>query len=1365
MFVDMCRYLLFTFFLQLYFCDNVFPQSTKEVEYLGIEQGLSNNSVNAVFQDSYGFMWFGTFDGLNRYDGYNFKVYRNQANDPASLVDNQVEAIVEDADKNLWIGTKNGACIYYPQTGKFTPILYQPFKETVDTRIFAAVKNINIQRSGNILLGTAGKGLLYYKKDKKTTVQVPLNVQGNVSVNYHVQAITTDEKDRCWVFVQGYGLCSFDEEKGLLRLLNGSLRSGNKLVAGEQGALWVASEFGLWQYHIDQNNLSYYNLPAPGLSETKVLSVFPDKEKNELWIGTDGGGITIYNTNTNKVSYLKQEPYKKALSSSAVDVIYQDRAARKWIGTFRGGVNIIDPQKNRFQTISHHPFSNNSLIDNFVLSFCEEADGNIWIGTDGGGVSYWNRKQDTYTNYKHQNGNGATLSNNFVTSIIQDSDGNTWFATYGGGINRYKKSSNSFQTYHCYNTVHNFTNTNAWKLFEDDEKNLWAATVGGGRLYLFNKAADRFEMFDENIVEVIALAQDNAGQLWLGTFNSLVRVDTKNKKHKFFNTGRAVRSIHEDAAGRLWIGTEGGGLMQLDRSKEIFSQWLESDGLANNAVLNILEDKQGQLWLSTFNGISCFDPFKKTFKNYYEADGLQSNQFNYNAALRTSKGELLFGGIKGFNIFYPDSLRSLNTMPELLLTSFKINNTPLEQDSVIRNGKNIFTIDEIKLPYDKATISVDFAALEFTTPGNISYAYFMEGWDKDWNYIGKSRTANYSRLTEGTYKLRIKSTNAAGKWNPTERVVEIKVLPPWFRSWWAYSLYALTIIAAIYLYLIYKNRQAKLRYEIKLAHIEAENEKELNEKKLSFFTNVAHEFRTPLTLIINPVKELLYSKGQETDTGDLNIVYRNARRLLSLVDQLLLFRKAGSEQDRLRVVKTNFTELCREVYLCFIHQAKHKKIQYEFICTEPNIEVFVDREKIEIALFNLISNALKFTPIYGKISFVVNANDETVEVNIIDSGVGIPEGTGDKLFDRFYQVHGKDSSLKTGFGIGLHIVKKFIEQHKGSIDYSSTSSGTTFTMLLKKGNAHFPAEIISEETSQSTAFLEELSEETEVPVVATTAPSPEEEQQGELVTDKPVMLVVDDDNPLRQYVAQIFRTRFTTHEASSGEEGFEMAKKLQPDIIISDVLMSGISGIELCHKIKEDATISHTPVILLTSSASPDVKLKGVEGGADDYITKPFDKDLLVARVASILKSRNNLQKYFYNEITLQTNNLNISPEYKAFLDNCIAIVEKHLEDENFSIKTLANEIGMSHSNLYKKVKSISGLSINAFIRFIRMRKAGELFIKSSSNVNEVAFQVGMNDVKYFREQFYKVFGVNPSEYIKKYRKNFQKKYTVNRKS
>lgn len=1333
--------ILLLFLIVLCTCTQAWAQEPA-ISHLGIEQGLSNNSVTCIHKDRYGFMWFGTYDGLNRFDGYGFKVCRQQLKSPNSLINNQIVTIAEDSTGNMWIGTKHGANRFNDQTGLFLPVYYKgPRQDTlpVSSEVYTIVTN----KKGQVFVGTADHGLLVYPPNGSLGSQIPF-VTDKATLQNNIPAIVTDAKDQCWLMVQNVGLCRYDPQKQQILLVNEQTKRGNCLMADNNGDLWLGADDGLYRYHPGSNTLQ-----KTWQADSKVISLMIDHDQ-QLWVSTDGNGIYIMPLTGGITRQLQTGKDKSALSSNAVYAVYEDEDQRKWIGTLRGGINIIDKQKSRFTTIARDPATGNSPAANFAFSFCEDDNKDIWIGTDGGGISIWNRHQNTYSSFVHQTGKPGSLSNNNVTSIVKDHDNNIWIATFGGGINRYNRSNKTFTNYSC--SLNGYEDKFVWKLYLDSENTLWAGACMGGAVYRLNKTTDRFECFDPGIRDVITITEDKAGDLWLGTYNKLIRADKKERQHRYYDMNFNVRAIFEDKAHQFWIGTEGGGLVSFDRQTGKTTAITEQEGLPNNSVLNIEEDNNGNLWMSTYNGIARYSPATKQCRNFHESDGLQSNQFNYNASLQLSSGELLFGGIKGFNIFNPGSIAENTDFPHLLIAGLRISNTPYEQPAA---REPLCYLQELVLPYDKAVFSMDYVALEYSSPDKISYAYFMEGWDNGWNYVHTQRTANYTRLHEGSYRFRIKSTNADGTWNPQERIIKITVLPPWYRTWWSYSIYALLIAAGLYAYRFYQLRQARLRYEIELSHLQAEKEKEVHEKRLSFFTNISHEFRTPLTLIINPVKELLYSDGRQIESKDLTIVYRNARRLLSLVDQLLLFRKADQEEDQLKIVPLDMTAICREVYLCFTHQADMKKMQFEFSCTADQLMVYADREKMEVALFNLLSNAFKYTPEGGRILFSLSDTPEGVEIRVADNGCGIPGQVGNRLFERFYQVFGKDSSLKNGFGIGLYLVKKFVQAHKGTVTYESEpGKGATFIISLLKGKDHLHGYTIFEESVAMESLLEELVEEDDLALMEAEEAAAEDTLDV-LLSPRPSMLIVDDNGQIRDYIKSIFRATFNIYEASEGGEGYQLASRHLPDIIISDVLMEGQSGIELCRQIKSDPALGHIPVVLLTASSSPEIKLKGIEGGADDYLSKPFDKDLFVARITNIIRSRNILQQYFYKEITLNSGNQKISAEYKEFLHRCIAVTEKHLDNPHFNIKIFAQEIGISHSTLYKKVKSISGHSVSEFIRFIRLRKAAELLINTGCNVNEAAFQVGFNDVKYFREQFCKVFEMNPSAYIRKYRKKF----------
>ena len=1345
------------------------------ITYLGIEQGLSNNSVRCIYQDHKGFMWFGTVDGLNRYDGYGFKVFRNSINDSNSLVHNLVYKLTEDHRNNLWIGTRQGASIFDPLTGRFSTANYRPFKQQGIVKIRDVIKDLRTDAQNNVLIAAETLGLLFCEQANTVAKQIPLNNGTTDIMVYGAQAIEVSADKKVWVFVQNQGLCVLDYTAMKLKLVSKTVllastleSDGNTIYIGTgEGVYAFNTTTGLTEKLLDQTQ--------GGMTSENIAALTADKN-HHLWIGTNGGAVNIWDPATKKMDYLPAGDNKYSLTGQSVFAIYEDKESRKWIGTLRGGINIIDPQQGRFQTVAHEKGNANSLTGNAISSFCEAADGNLWIATDDAGLNVWDRKNNSFINYRNNPHDAGSLWDNTISAVTEDAQHNIWAVAFSKGINRYNKATNNFKRYQCINAATGIENKPVYWIYTDKDNNLWVTTLRQGNrygaLYKFNYSADRFDVFDTVLTDLFTLNEDRAGTLWGGNLNQLVKIDKVNKHHLFFTVGHAVRAVHEDNAGHLWVGTEGGGLLLFDRkTNSVAARYTTQNGLSNNSILSMLDDGQGNLWMSTYNGLCKFDIAHRTCKNYYQNDGLQSNQFNYNAALLLRSGEMAFGGIKGFSLFKAADIREAKTMPDVFLTDIRINNIPIEQDYSLISKKSNDAILELEIPYSKAVLSFDFTALEYAAPNKIKYAWYLDGWDRNWNYTSNIRTANYTHISEGSYVLRIKCTNAEGVWNTKEATIRVIILPPWYRSWWAWILYICATVAAVYFYWQYKKRQTLLEYEIKLANLNAEKEREMNEKKLSFFTNISHEFRAPLTLIINPVKDILH-KNKEHKTHDdheLNIVYRNARRLLSLVDQLLLFRKADSGADTLKPARLNFYALCKEVFLCFTQQARLKNITYEFDCANEAMELYADREKMEIILFNLISNALKYTPDHGRVALVIRETAGHVEVVVHDNGSGIPEATGQKLFEKFYQANTNGINTKTGFGIGLYLVKQFTDLHKGAIRYESeTGKGTVFTVTFQKGKAHLAEYTIAEEINETPALLQELApEETEMPVTENLAAAAQNSQVtiDAIVTRKHSVLVIDDDEQIRKYVTQVFKDKYNLYEAQNGTQGLKLAQKYLPDIIISDIKMPGMNGIELCRVIKDDNALNHIPVILLTGSNASETRLQGVEGGADDFITKPFEKEILIARVTNLLKTRDNLQKYFYNEITLNPNNLRISADYKEFLEKCISIVEAHLEDDDFSVKTLLHEIGMSHSTLFRKVKLISGQSISVFIRFIRLRKAAALFINTNYNVNETAFQVGMKDIKHFREQFNKLFDMNPSDYIKKYRKPFAGQYTVNKES
>ncbi|AXY77999.1 hybrid sensor histidine kinase/response regulator [Paraflavitalea soli] len=1317
------------------------------VRYLGIEQGLSNNAILSFYQDHRGFMWVGTYDGLNRYDGYNFRVFRNIIGDSTSLSTNNVYHLEGDARHNIWVGGQNGLNIYNPLTEKFTATWYMDAASHKREKIQHEISFIKSINQRTVLAASHFNGLLLFEDNSYTGTQIPLSTPAGNIYNYQAREIQYDQqRNKIWVFVQGYGLYAYDPAKKAMTLVNNYITQANCMQVTSQGDLWIGNARGLFLLNTGTNVLSANWMP----DNCTVVNLCLDK-KEVLWVGSDGSGLYQVYTGAAKAIPYQLPGSIPVINSNVVYAIQEDRDGRMWIGTLRGGINIIEPQAQPFRHITCNAPGDNRPMDNFILSFCEDQQRNVFIGTDGAGLRYWDRQKNTFTPFRHDASNTASISSDFITGIIKDEHEDIWLSTWFGAINRLKKNSRTFERFRLFNPKTNAEENNSWLVYEDAQKIIWASATNDGSLYRFNRQQNRFELFDPAIVNLQSMAEDKAGNLWGGNYTSIIRIDRVNKRHQVYPIGFPVRSIHEDRKGNFWLGTQGAGLLLMDKATGKYKQYTTSEGLPGNSILRMLEDGKGNLWISTYNGLARFNPATGTCTNFSQADGLQSNQFSFNAALALSGGEFLFGGIKGFNIFHPDSIKEQLQTPQVFLDGLKINNRLLQEEDASITARNLETVQHITVPYDQAMLSLDFIALDYSGAQKIKYAYFLQGWDKTWNYARGSRTANYSRLQEGSYQFMVKASNPDGSWGREENLLQVTILPPWFRTWWAYSLYALVVFGLIYAYIRYTRRQERLRYEIRLAHVENEKDKELMEKKLAFFTNISHEFRTPLSLIINPIREKL---TQSPDVA-LTTAYRNARRLLSLVDQLLLFRKAGSGADLLKVSYLNITHLCHEVYQCFVQQANARHIRYEFSTAAPEIMLYADYEKMEIALFNLLSNAFKFTPDGGAITCAVAETNDSISIVIGDTGCGIAEAESGNIFEKFQQA-AAGRTQKTGFGIGLYLVRHFVTSHQGTITVKSKEQeGTEFTIHLLKGREHLPVNSIEATGNNDHQLLEELAGEAQAPVVQPIPIPAGGRNAEELITERKTVLVVDDNAEMREYLQHIFSHKYYIYTAENGIKGLELATQHLPDIIISDINMDGLDGLELCRKVKQSDTLGHIPVILLTAASSADTKLKGIEGGADDYMTKPFDSQLLLARVETIVKNRHQLQRYFLDSITLQETSVKVPAEYGEFLRRCIQVVEQNLDTEDFTIQKFCKAMGLSRSTLYLKVKHISGQSLNAFIRSVRLRRAAVLMIRENMNVNQAAFQVGIADVRYFREQFVKLFGMTPSEYIRKYRQSF----------
>lgn len=1328
------------------------------VKFLDISDGLSNNSITTIYQDKDGYMWFGTYDGLNRYDGYTFKVFRNEINNENSLSNNTVYSLEGDSKRHIWVGGNKGASVYDKSKVLFYAVQYKEKENSAAVVLKNVVHQIKAVSDELVLLATQNSGLVVFEEGSFVGKTVPI-AKLKKAFSYDALAIQKDKKgSSCWVYVRDLGICNYNFLSKNMKLITPLLMEVKCMESDSNGNLWIGTDEGLFLF-----NTSTFSISKNYFSNKCIVTNILRDKKNQLLLATDGCGLYTLDRITNQVIPYHKDNLQQIIKSSSVWSVYEDHFGNIWIGTLRGGISMISATPKYFKNIKYNTKDNN-LAQNFILSACEDEKKNLWIGTDGAGLRYWNRKKNTYTVYNNNPNSTNYITSNFITNVIRDSNNEIWLSTWAGGVNRINPKTNSISHYSCYNPFTKQVEKNIWLVFEDAQKNIWASATNEGCLYLFNHSKNLFLLYDRRINNLQCLTQTSDGKLWGGNYTSIVWIDKVNRKQGKINIGYPVRFIHEDRNKQLWVATQEGGLLLFNRKTNTFKRFTTADGLSSNTILRILEDKNGNLWMSTYNGLSRLNVKTKTFRIFSKNDGLQSNQFSFNAGLKLSTGEFLFGGINGFNLFYPESIKEVVSNTKILLSDLSVNNEPIAaKPELISEWISEHQIKEIRLPYDQTTLSIEFVALDYSSADKINYAYFLEGLDDQWSNVGQNRKANYPHLPEGTYVFKVKTSNFQDELSKAETLIRIIVLPPWYRSWWAYLLYLIIGGTIIYNYIRYNKYKERLKYKVKIAELEREKEKEIAEKQSSMFTYISHEFRTPLALIINPLKKVIKKEDVQNDSskGDLQVAYRNARRLLSLVDQLLLFRKAENDADVLRLSEINMNDLCQEVYQCFVTQAKDKKIDYTIEIPQGNIPIIGDYEKIEISLFNLVSNAFKYTADGGSIVVKLTETEKEVSVAISDTGTGIAQQNIEAIFEKFKQLDSK-VSVSTGFGIGLYIVKYFVDKHQGSVVCESeTGKGSCFTLTFLKGQAHFDDLPISSNVPKMSELVEELLVDDLDQNEAVNANEFEKELNKKMLTDKKSVLIIDDNTEIRNYLVQLFSKTYLVYSAINGFEGLKLTKKQMPDIVISDIAMEVMDGLELCKKIKENEELSHIPVILLTATNNPETHLQGITDGADDYITKPFDDDLLVARVNTLLKNRGNLRKYFLDSITLRENDQKVPAEYQDFLKKCIEIIEANIGNRDFAIKNFAAEMGMSHRTLYTKIKIISGDTLNAFIRSIRLRRAALLLLTENMNINQASAEVGFEDQKYFRQQFVKLFGITPSMYVKKYKDSFNKDLNV----
>ena len=1349
-----------------------------QFEHYSLKEGLSQNTVYCVLQDAQGFLWLGTADGLNRYDGYQFRVFRNDPNDYESISANRIFALCEDKTKSLWIGTYGGGLNKYErETESFTHYKNDPNDSSSlsDDEILTMYED----KFSVVWVGTDGGGLNKFIREKgkfKCYRNIPQD--SNSLSDDEVRSIYEDHLGQLWIGTNSGGLDKFIREKDLFihyrhNSKNSESLSDDKVLSIYEDSfrnLWVGTgNGGLNKFDRAKDSFTHFTYNSANqysISANRVFAILEDHSRN-LWLGTMEGGLNKYIPEHNTfISYKSNPDYSNSISSNGIFSLFEDRTGVLWIGTYGGGVNKLDQSKEQFRLFRNDPYDPNSLSNNGVFSICEDRHGIIWIGTSSG-LNKFDRNGKKFIAYHHNLLNTSSLSDDEVLSIYEDMSGELWIGTYGGGLNLFNRRINQFINFK--NNPNDSTSLSANEIFsicEDDLGNLWIGTDGGG-LNKFDKRKKQFTRYlnnpnDETSLSanrIFTLYKDVEGNMWIGTDSGgLNKLDSRTGKFIHYKykpddptslSNDGVLSICQSKTGTLWIGTYGGGLNKFDALTGKFKHYRIKDGLPSDVVYGILEDDAGNLWLSTNYGLSKFNPATGAVKNYEETDGLQGNEFNQGSYCKIKTGEMFFGGPNGFNFFSPDSIKNNPYPPRIVITDFQLLHKPISigYDSLFGRTilkKSISKTEIIELNHNDNIISFEFTALDFRNPTKNRYAYILEGFDEEWTHTDASRRiVTYTNLDPGEYTLKVKGSNNDGIWNEAGTSLKIIINPPWWTTWWAYTIYGILIFLIIMVLRQYDLKRQRLKHQLELEHEHAEKLEELDQMKSRFFTNISHEFRTPLTLILGPAEKII-SESVDANAGkQAGLIKRNANRLLDLINQLLDLSKIEAGKLKLEASLSNLSAFVKGIAEAFESLAERKDIDMRIHIEKQFIEVYFDKDKMQKIITNLLSNAFKFTKEGGQVEIkLFETEHNSAIISVRDTGVGISAEDLLKIFDRFYQSDSSVTRESEGTGIGLALTKELVELHKGIINIESKEGEWTEVKVeLPLGKEHLKENQIVESEEEDLIDKEIF--------VGDYLPETSEIQDYELIkADKNIVLIVEDNYDVREFIRESIGHEFCVSEAMNGEQGLRKAEKFIPDLIISDVMMPKMDGYEMMRRIKQDEKTSHIPVILLTAKSDRDSRLEGLGLGADDYLTKPFDTKELMARIKNLIDTRILLQQKFSSGTIVQKlkDKPGINPLDEKFINKIMSVIEAHLSEEEFSIEEISEEIGMSRAQIYRKLKALTGKSPSLFLRTVRLNKAQDMIQNKEFSISEISYKVGFSSPAYFSRCFKEEFGYSPSE-------------------
>lgn len=1306
---------------------------------LSVQNGLSQNTVNTILQDKQGFMWFGTKDGLNRYDGLSFRKFKHDDRSQRSIGNNFITALYEDEKGNIWVGTDVGLYIYYPEKDFFEHFIELSAE---NTKIEHTVTAISGDNQGCVWVAVESQGLFCYELEKEKLRNYTLENFSFLTTN--VQTFAFDNSGTLWIGCYGDGLFySKDRLKTLhpyLSPVDNKETYANDvvtcLVKGAYNCLYVSSLKG----GVKELNLTSNKLHDLLLADENGESVFCREllvaSDNELWIGAESG-LYIYNLRLGKFVHLRSsinDPY--SLSDNAIYSLCKDREGGIWIGSYFGGVNYYPRFYTNFE--KYYPKgTENGLHGKRVREFCQDNQGILWIGTEDGGLNRFNPKTKTFSFFTPSN----AFTNVHGLCLIGD---HLWVGTFSKGVKVVDTRTGSIvKTYQKTDSPRSLIDNSVFSICRTTTGDIYLGTLFG--LLRYNKQSDDFDRIPElNGRFVYDIKEDSGGNLWLATYaNGAYCYNVSEKKWKNYLHDESnpkslpydkVVSIFEDSHRQVWLTTQGGGFCLFHPETETFTSYNLADGLPNDVVYQIVEDKDGLFWLTTNNGLVCFQPTTGAMKVYTTSNGLLGDQFNYRSSFETEDGTIYLGSIDGFVAFNPKNFSENKSLPFIVITDFLLFGKEVyvgEPGSPLE--KSITFSDELVLQSNQNSFSFRVAALDFQAPRMSKIMYKLDGFDADWLTVGESPIVTYSNLRYGNYTFRVKVSNSDGVWNEEGISLKVHILPPFYFSIWAYFVYVLLIVGcSVYTFLYFKRRSNR-KHRRQMEKFEQEKEREVYHAKIDFFTNVAHEIRTPLTLIKGPLENIILKKEVDKETReDLDIMKQNTERLLNLTNQLLDFRKTESQEFRLNFVECNITEVLKETHRRFTSLAKQKGLKFLLNVPAQDFYAHINREAFTKIISNLLNNAVKYAETYVHIFLEVDDSEENKKFHLrtINDGVIIPDEMKEEIFKPFVRFNEKDDGRVTaGTGIGLALSRSLAELHQGSLVMLEGEEANCFYLTLPVVQ-NTTIKLASEVTAGIESVIEAHTEQTENR------------------EDRATVLIVEDNPDMLAFVARQLADSYVVLTATNGSEALEILDGHYVSLVISDVVMPVMDGFELCKKIKSDLNYSHIPVILLTAKTNIQSKIEGMELGADAYIEKPFSVEYLHACASNLIQNREKLRQAFTQSPFVAANTMALTKADEEFIQKLNEVIQMNLSNPDFCMENMADGMNMSRSNFYRKIKGVLDLSPNEYLRLERLKKAAQLLKEGENRINEICYTVGFNSPSYFSKCFQKQFGVSPKDFV-----------------